>query len=122
MAVNMLNKSWQAYVSDDGNTYNILAQTGGPLGAVDGHTTDLTKPKWGPVSKSHRPRSATFYDPATFRTVKGPIYTAAAFAAIISTTTVSVGVVGSATAVTYSLLGKDGEVNKPARTSRNLAE
>jgi hypothetical protein len=61
-------------------------------------------------------------DPVTFRTIRFPVYTVAAFTAITGATTIAVSVPGLATTVNYNVIQKLDERQQIARTSRNLAD
>jgi len=122
MAVAQRNMSFFDYLDDNGVHWNVQGEDGGPGSAIDGHATDYTLTKWGKQTRKRHVRYATFYDPATFRTYRTVVYTPTAYAAIVNATTVSVPVAGGATSVTYNLAGKTGELNKPAKASRHLAE
>lgn len=123
MAVNEKNFSYFTYVDDNGTTWNVRGEDGGAFTGVDGHAA-LTAgaPTWGRQSKRRRPRMVEATDPATFRKVRGVIYTAAAFAAISGGDDISVSVAGGGTAVTYKVSAKLPEKQPIAATSRHLAE
>lgn len=122
MAVNMMNKAYSLYVDDNGVSWNVFGESGGPGAGVDGHATDYTKPAWGRQTTRRHARYAVYQDAATFRTIKVIVYTTAAFAAITPGATLSVPVPGSATAVTYTLAAKIAEKQPIPKASRQLAE
>lgn len=122
MAVNEKNFSYFKYVDDNGTGWNVRGEDGGPGSAIDGHATDYTLPAFGRQSRRRHVRYAVWTDPATFRSVRTVIYTAAAFAAIASGATVDVSVAGGATTVPYTLSAKVGERLPIAAASRHLAE
>src|ERR1700749_1021210 len=96
------NKQWFRYVSDAGVNFGIMADQDWGLNAASGLAAfNASDPPFGPQSRTHRLRHAVYRDPATFRTVKHPVGTAAAFAALPST--ISVQLPGSVTAETYNL-------------------
>lgn len=122
MAVNEKNFNWFKYVDDSGNNWNVKGEDGGPGTGIDGHATDYTLPSFGRNTTRRHVRYCIWSDPATFRTVKTIIYTAAAFAAIAPGDTVNVSVAGGATAVPYTLSAKVGEKQPIPHAARQLAE
>lgn len=122
MAANQRNSDLFTYVDDNGTTWNKRGPIDTAINAIDGSAA-LTAgaPVWTD-SKSRQCRKAVFFDPTTFRTVRIPVYTAAAFAAITGATTLDVNVPGEVAAVTYSLSEKIAEKQRTAKTSRNLPD
>lgn len=122
MAEDARNSNFFTYVDDNGTTWNARGELQTAVNAIDGSAA-LTAgaPVWIDTGR-RRTRKAVFVDPATFRTKRIVVFTAAAFAAITGTTTLAVPVPGSATAVTYSLSQKIAEKQPIAKTSRNLAD
>jgi hypothetical protein len=105
MAATQLNRQWFTYVDDQGNSFNKLGEDGGPLSAVDGHAASGAHPVWIDT-KRHSTRKVEYQDPTTFRTVKGIVYTAAAYAAIAVGDIVAVTVPGEVAAVNYTVSRK----------------
>lgn len=123
MARNQKNFSWFKYLKDNAAEFNIRGEDGGAWTAVDGHATfDAANPSLSGINKRNHPRYAVAQDAATFRTVKGIIYTPTAFAAIDLGDTVSVPVEGSGTNVNYTVVEKIGEKWVGAKASRHLAD
>lgn len=115
------NKQWFRYVSDGGVNFGIMADQDWGISASSGLTTfNAADPAFGPQSRQHRLRHAVYRDPATFRTVKHPVGTAAAFAALPAT--ISVNLPGSATAETYNLAQRIPEKMRIPGPSRNLPD
>jgi len=122
MAADQNNSNIFTCVDDDGTTWNKRGPINTAINAVDGNAA-LTAgaPLWTD-SKGKHCRKAIFFDPTTFRTIRFPVYTAAAFAAITSATTIALHVPGETATVTYSLSQKIGEKQRTPKTSRNLAD
>jgi len=122
LAQDSRNTNLFTYVDDNGTTWNARGELQTAVNALDG-SAPLTSgaPVWLDTGR-RRTRKAVFYDPATFRTKRVVVFTAAAFAAIDGTTTLAVPVPGSATSVTYSLAQKIAERQPVAKTSRNLPD
>ena len=122
MAANQRNSNLFSYTDDDANVWNKRGPIDASINAIDGSTA-LTpgQPLWTDT-KSRQCRKAVFFDPTTFRTVRFPVYTPAAFAAITSATTLNVNVPGEAAAVAYSLAEKIPERQRQSNTRRNLAD
>lgn len=115
------NKQWFRYVSDSGVNFGIMADQDWGLTAASGLAAfNAADPPFGPQSRTHRVRKALYRDPATFRTVKHPVGTSAAFAALPST--ISVPLPGSATPQTYNLALRIPEKMRIPGPSRNLAD
>lgn len=123
MARNQKNFSYFTYVDDNGDTWNVRGEDGGALSLVDGHAA-LTAgaPVWGRQTSRRHVRYIVYQDPTTFRTVKGIVYTAAAFAAVAPGDIVAVQVEGLATTVNYTVKQKIGEAQPIATASRHLAD
>jgi hypothetical protein len=123
MAVNEKNFSYFTYVDDNGDTWNVRGEDGGAFSGVDGHAA-LTAgaPVFGRNTRRRHVRYVEATDPATFRKVRGVIYTAAAFAAIAGGDVINVSVAGGATAVPYNVSAKIAEKLPIAAASRHLAE
>jgi hypothetical protein len=122
MAANQRNSNLFTYVDDNGDTWNKRGPIDAAINAVDGSSA-LTAgaPLWLD-GKARRARRAVFFDPTTFRTVSFPVFTAAAYNALTSASTLAVNVPGEVAAVTYSLAAKDPEKVRVSKTSRNLAD
>ena len=115
------NKQWFRYVSDGGVNFGIVADQDWGNNAASGLTAfNASDPAFGPQSKQHRTRHAIYVDPATFRTVHHPVGTAAAFAALPAT--ISVSLPGSATPQTYNLRQRVPEKMRIPGPSRNLQD
>lgn len=122
MAANQKNSTLYTYIDDNTHTWNMRGPIDTAINAIDGSSVITgSAPVWL-NSKKRRAREVVFMDPATFRTVRFPVFTAAAFAAITGTSTLAVSVPGEATAVTYNLSQKIGEKQPIAKVSRNLAD
>jgi hypothetical protein len=122
MAANQRNYQMFSYVDDNGTTWNKRGTVDAAINAIDGSSA-LTAgaPVWL-NTKRKRTREAVFVDPTTFRTARFTVYTAAAFAAITSATTLSLNVPGETAAVTYNLSQKIGEKQPVARDTRQLPD
>ena len=122
MAANQRNSNLFTYVDNNSTTWNKRGPIDTAINAIDGSAA-LTAgaPVWFD-SKGKRCRKAVFFDPVTFRTIRFPVYTVAAFAAITGSTTLNVNVPGEVAAVSYSLAEKIDEKQRVAKTSRNLAD
>jgi len=124
MPANQKNSTMYTYVDDAGTTWNKRGPVDTAINAIDGHS-DLTTgaPVWPTDTRRFHVRRAVFYDPTTFRTVRFPVFTADAYAAIAATPpTLSVNVPGETAAVTYVLSELIPEKQPVAKTSRNLAD
>lgn len=106
---NQRNFQYFTYVDDNGTNWNKRGVLDAAVNAVDGSAA-LTAgaPVWEDGGRFHT-RKAVFSDATTGRTVAYTIYTAAAFAALTSASTVAVSVPGNAAAVTYTLARKTPE-------------
>jgi hypothetical protein len=122
MAANQRNSNLFSYVDQNATVWNKRGPIDAAINAIDGSTA-LTPgaPLWTD-SKSKVCRKAVFFDPTTFRTIRFPVYTAAAFAAIDGTVTLNVNVPGEAAAVAYSLSELIPERQRVSKTSRNLPD
>lgn len=121
MARNQKNFGYFVYLDDNGVSWNVRGEKGGPAGAIDGNTTNYTYPVWGKESKTKRTRFCIWQD-ALFRTKRTIIYTPTAFAAIGAGDTLDFPVEGLATAVTYTLKQKVAERQSVPSAPRNLAD
>lgn len=122
MAANQKNSKYSTYTDGNGTTWNARGPIDTAINAIDGSTA-LTAgaPVWI-NSKRRKVREAVFFDPTTFRTVRFPVFTSAAFAAITGASTLAVSVPGETASVTYSLSQKIEERQPVAKASRNLAD
>lgn len=122
MARNQKNFSYFMYVDDNAVEWNVRGEDGGAASAIDGHTTDYTKPAWGDNTRKRHVRYAVWQDAVTFRTAKTIIYTPTAFAAVGPGDTIAVSVEGLATTVNYTLAAKVAEKQPLPKASRHLAD
>jgi hypothetical protein len=123
MARNQKNFKFFKYIDDNAFEWCVRGESGGAFTAVDGNAAfDGTKPVFGRITTRRHPRYIIATDPTTFRTVKGIIYTAAAYAALAGGATVAVTVPGLATTVNYLVTAKIGEKVPIAKAARNLAD
>lgn len=125
MAADQPNYQYFTYVDNDGTSWNKRGTNDAACGAIDGHTAFTSTagtPIWDRESRKFRTRKAVFQDPTTFRTKRCIIYTAAAFAAVTSATTITPHVPGEVAPVTYELSQKLDEKKPIAKTSRPLAD
>ena len=122
MAANQRNLQMFTYVDDNGTTWNKRGQVDAAINAIDGSAA-LTagSPVWINTRRKQT-RRVVFVDPTTFRTVQFTVYTAAAFAAITSATTIDISVPGEVAAVTYNLSEKIGEKQPVAKAARQLPD
>ncbi len=113
------NFKWYRYVDDSGRNWGIRVDSIWGDNVNSGLAAfNVADPPFGPQSRRHRPRVATYTDPTTFRTTECIVGTQAALAALPAT--LAVIVPGETAAVTYNLTGTRGEkLQKPA-TARNL--
>jgi hypothetical protein len=123
MAANQLNYEVFTYVDDNGTTWNKRGQLDTAVNGIDGSSAFTTgAPEWPRASRRFHTRTATFFDPATFRTKRIIVYTAAAYAAIDGTTTLAVSIPGETGSVTYSLSEKNAEKQPVGKTTRKLED
>lgn len=103
------NFQYFTYESDDGNSYNIRASL--EWGAITEHGLAARandQPRYI-TSGSKRPRSVIYKDLTTGRSKKGPVGTAAAYAALSIGDTHDFPVPDQTADVTYTLVAKIGE-------------
>lgn len=123
MARNQKNFKYFTYVDDDGVSWNVRGEDGGAFSGVDGHAAfNAANPVFGKITRRRHPRYVVAMDSTTFRTVKGIIYTAGAYAAITGGQDIAVQVEGLATTVNYDVSDKIAERLPKAKASRNLAD
>lgn len=118
---NQRNLQWYRYIDDGGKNAAIMADKEWGDNAASGlaafNPADYI---FGPQSRLKHTRKAVYQDPTTFRTVKHPVGTAAAFAALPAT--LNVTIIGTATPVTYNLAQRIPEKVRIPKTSRPLAD
>ena len=122
MAADQRNSTLFTYVDENGTTWNKRGPIDAAINAIDGSTAFTPGAPLWLDSKAHRCRKAVFQDGTTFRTVRFPVYTHAAFVAITSATTLARHVEGETAAVTYSMSQKIPEQQRASKASRNLAD
>jgi hypothetical protein len=122
MAVAQKNFGLQDYVDDFATSYSVRGEVGGAFAAVDGHAATYAFPAWGRQTRTRHVRTVDAQDATTFRTVRGIIYTPTAYAAIDIGDAVTVMIPGSATGVTYNVIGKNPEKQPKVKAPRPLAD
>lgn len=123
MARNQKNFAYQLYVDDNGASWNVRGESGGALAAVDGHAAfNAADPVFGRMTKRRHVRYVVYQDAVTLRTVKGIVYTGAAFDAIAPGDIVAVDVAGLGTTVNYTLSDKIAEKIPLAKGGSHLAD
>lgn len=122
MPAEQRNLQWAHYVDDNGAARAIMGELDWVTSASSGCTNIAGgEVVFGPQTKTHHVRHVIYRDPTTFRTVRYPVCTAAAFAAL--PTTALVWVPGLATQVSYNLAAKIPEKQRiPQAASRNLID
>jgi hypothetical protein len=121
MAATQKNFKWYRYVDDAARNWAIRADADWGDSAASGLAAfNVADAPFGRQTTRHHPRFAVYRDPTTFRTFKGVVGTAAAYAALASTHDVIIP--GETAAVTYNLAGKIPEKLQLPSTSRNLAD
>lgn len=104
MPADQRNFNYSAYVSDDGNTYALKADQAWISNTDSGSASPAGHPGYGRKTRNRQPRTATYRDPTTFRTVTEPVFTPTAYAALtVGTSTLAVHVPGETATVTYTL-------------------
>lgn len=122
MAANQRNYQVFTYTDDNGTTWNKRGTQDAAINAIDGSAAlTANAPLWI-NTKRKQTRHVIFVDATTFRSVRFTVYTAAAFAAITSATTLSLNVPGETAGVTYNLAEKVGEKNPVPKATRQLAD
>jgi len=122
MAADQKNSNLFSYTDDNATVWNKRGPIDTSINGVDGSTTLTPGAPLLTDTKSRRSRKAVFFDPTTFRSVRFTVYKPAAFAAITGATTITQHVAGETATVTYNLAEKIPEVQRVAKTSRNLAD
>lgn len=116
------NRSYFTYVDDQGVAWNVLGDTVWGGTAASGGTAAGAHPAWGRMSRRRHVRYVVFQDPANFRTRKLVVFTAAAFAALTSASTLAVQYIGASTPVTFTLAAKIPEKQPLKFTGRHDAQ
>lgn len=109
MPLDQKNFDYFTYVSDDGTSYNIRAEV--TWAGISGHGLAARangQPRYI-GSGLQRPRMVKYVDLTTGRSVRGPVGTAAAYAALAIGATQTFAQPGTATPITYTLAAKTGE-------------
>jgi hypothetical protein len=115
------NFNWFRYVDDSGLNWAVRADAvWGALAASGLAAFNAADPVWGRQTRRRAIRTATYQDNVTFRTVRLPFGTAAAFTA--APATVAITVPGLETAITYSLKRKTAEKKPTPAAVRQSTE
>lgn len=121
MAADQRNFKWYRYTDDGGRNWALRADAAWGDSAASGLAAfNVADAPFGPQTRRHHPRMATYTDPTTFRTVRGPVGTAAAFAGLPATRDVNVP--GQVGVVTYSLSAREAEKLQVPKVAQNLAD
>lgn len=123
MAVTAKNRNynWFRYVDDSGLNWAIRADAVWGASVPSGLAAFVAAdPVWGRQTRRRRIRTAVYRDAVTFRTVRLPFGTAAAYNAAPGT--VSIFVPGAQTAVVYALQQKVGEKKPTPAAVRQATE
>jgi hypothetical protein len=121
LAATQRNFKWYRYVDDKARNWAIRADADWGDSAASGLAAfNVADPPFGRQSNRHHPRFAIYQDPTTFRTFKGVVGTAAAYAALAATHDVVVP--GEVAAVTYNLAGTIPEKLQLPKAARNLID
>jgi hypothetical protein len=113
------NRTYYHYVDEQGINWNVPGDTVWGAAAASGGSAAGAYPAWGRNTKRRHVRYAVFQDPTSFRTRKMIVYTAAAFTALTSASTLAVQLVGASTPVTYKLIAKIPEKQPLQFTGRH---
>jgi len=103
------NFGYFTYESDDGTSYNIKADADWAAISAHGLAARASGQPRYIASGLQQPRMVRYVDLTTGRSVRGPVGTAAAYAALNIGDTHTFPVVGSGTSVSYTLAAKIGE-------------
>lgn len=115
------NLKWYRYVTNGGVNMGIMCEdTWGDNASSGLAPFNATDPPFGPQSRTHHTRKAVYKDPQTFRTIKHPVGTVAALAALPATFSVSVP--GLAAPIAYNLAQRIDEKMRIPGPSRPLAD
>lgn len=110
MPADQRNFAYSDYLGDDAVHYCVKADANMVALAATGGAACTTAISYGRDTTRRHKRSATYQDPTTFRTVKTPIFTPTAFAAlVVGTSTVAIHVPGNTATVSYTLVKLDAE-------------
>lgn len=109
MPADQRNFGYFTYVSDDGTTYNIRADVDWAAVVAHGLAARGNGQPLFITTGRKKPRYATYVDLTTGRTKKGPVGTAAAFAALSEGDVAAFHVEGETATVDYTLAKKTGE-------------
>jgi hypothetical protein len=119
MAANQRNFEMFTYTDNNAAVWNKRGTLDASINAIDGSTAFTPGARvWPHRTRRYHTREAVFFDPTTFRTVRFPVYTAAAFAAITGATTLNINVPGEVAPVAYSLSEKIDEKQPTGKTTR----
>jgi hypothetical protein len=117
------NFAYQTYVDDNGVSWNLRSNTESPAAGVDGHAVGVESQPIFVRTKKQQPRTITYQDATTGRTIRPVFFTSAAYLAVAKGDTVAVPVKGLATTVTYTEIKKNPEKMKSMPAfSTHLAE
>ncbi|HLZ25661.1 MAG TPA: hypothetical protein VKQ30_26345 [Ktedonobacterales bacterium] len=95
------------YNSDDGSTYNLKSDQAWGQAAASGGAAATATRSYGRASRRRAPRKVVFRDAGSFRTFTAPVFTTAAYnALVIGTTTLTRFLPGASTGVTYTCIKK----------------
>lgn len=123
MAANQRNFQMFTYTDNNANVWNKRGVLDAAINAIDGSSALTAGARvWPKRTRRYHTREAVFFDPTTFRTVRFPVYTAAAFAAITGASTLAVNVPGEVAAVTYNLSEKIDEKQPVGKATRQAAD
>ena len=121
MAADQRNFKWYRYVDDQARNWGVRADAAWGDSADSGLAAfNVADAPFGRQTRRHHPRYALYQDPSTFRTFKGVVGTAAAYAALPSTHDVHVP--GNTAVVTYNLADTIPEKLQKPKTARNLID
>lgn len=110
MPADQRNFAYSDYLSDDAVHYCVKADANWIALGDSGGATCTNGIAYGRDTTRRHKRSATYQDATTFRTVKEPVFTPTAFAAlVVGTSTLSVHVPGETATVSYTLVKLDPE-------------
>lgn len=122
MAANQKNSKLYQYTDDNAVNWSVRGPIDTGINAVDGNQPLSTDPVWGKQTLRRHVRMAIFQDPSTFRTVRFPVFTAAAFTALVAGATIARNVEGETATVNYDFVEKIAEKQPVPHPSRNLAD
>jgi hypothetical protein len=103
MPADQRNFGYSDYLSDDGSHYCVKADAAWIADSQSGGATCTTARAYGRDTSRRHKRAAIFRDVTTFRTVKGPVFTPTAYAALVATPgTRAIHVPGETATVSYT--------------------